>query len=348
MSSVNEAKTNALKTADQVALAAHELLRQGQGQAITQRKIYETIGNRGSMKTIQQALGDFWADLGTHLQQLEYLQGFPAEALTPLLEAFAGIRSQAEVQARAEYETETQAARAAIDKADSERSAALEALGVAKTEIQTLKHQVEQLVEKRDGLQQQLLSETDRRQALEAQIPTLREEAQLRLDQANNETQGVRNTLRKEEERHQATEVRLTILYDQERTARAQEHSEAEKAQQTLQRKLDDLNQSYLEAKQAGVEIASQLSQEVSRRSGQIEQLETLQQQLQNQLNSVQVERGELATTLATEQAERRHGQQRIEALEQVCAKLETECQQKSKAIQKLTRQIAKQSKEET
>ncbi|MEW8050283.1 MAG: DNA-binding protein, partial [Candidatus Thiodiazotropha sp.] len=99
----------ALKTADQVALAAHDLLRQGQGQAITQRKIYEAIGNRGSMKTIQQALGDFWADLGTHLQQLEYLQGFPPEVLSALLEAFAGIRAQAEARARADFETETQA-----------------------------------------------------------------------------------------------------------------------------------------------------------------------------------------------------------------------------------------------
>ncbi|MEJ2621986.1 MAG: DNA-binding protein [Candidatus Thiodiazotropha sp.] len=347
MSSVNETKTNALKTADQVVLAAHELLRQGQGQAITQRKIYEAIGNRGSMKTIQQALAEFWADLGTHLQQLEYLQGFPPEALTPLLEAFTGIRAQAEAQARSNYEAETQAARTAIEKADSERSVALEALDAAKTEIQTLKHQVEQLVEKRDSLQQQLLSETDRRQALEAQIPTLREEARLRLDQAKSETQGIRNTLLKEEERHQATEVRLTTLYDQERTARAQERSEAEKTQQTLQRKLDDLNQTFLETKQAGVEIASQLSQEVARRSGQIEQLEARQQQLQNQLNTEQAERGELAATLATEQADRRHGQQRIEALEQVCAKLETECQQKSKVIQKLNRQIAKQSKKE-
>ena len=252
MHPVPETQTDTLKTADQVALAAHKLLRQGQGQAITQRKIYEAIGNRGSMKTIQQALGDFWADLGNHLQQLEYLQGFPPEALTPLLEAFAGIRTQAEAQSRSDYEAKTQAARTAIEQADTDRRAALETLDVAKSEIQTLKHQLEQLVEKRDALQQQLASEIDRRQTLEVQIPTLREETRVRLEQADSQTQRAQIALHKEEERHQATELRLTTLYDQERTARAEERTQALKAQERLQEKLETINKTYLAAKQVG------------------------------------------------------------------------------------------------
>lgn len=330
-----ETQTETLKTADQVALAAHDLLRQGQGQAITQRKIYEAIGNRGSMKTIQQALGDFWADLGTHLEQLEYLQGFPPEALSPLLEAFAGIRTQAEVQARSDYETETQAARMAIEHADTERRAALEALDTAKSEIQALKHQLEQLVEKRDVLQQQLASEIDRRQMLEAQIPILREETRVRLEQADSQTQRAQIALHKEEERHQATEHRLTTLYDQERTARAEERTQAVKMQARLQEKLEALNTTYLAAKQAGAERASELSQAVARQAGQVEQLQT-------QLEKGQTEQAELAATLATEQTERRHDLARIHELEAACASLEKSAQQQAQTIEQLNQQLAK------
>ncbi|MEW8492466.1 MAG: DNA-binding protein [Candidatus Thiodiazotropha taylori] len=335
-----ETQNEALKTADQVALAAHDLLRQGQGQAITQRKIYEAIGNRGSMKTIQQALGEFWADLGTHLQQLEYLQGFPPEALNPLLEAFAGIRAQAEAQARSDYEAEIQAARTAIETAETERSAALEALDAAKSEIQTLKHQLEQLIEKRDGLQQRLASETDRRQALEAQIPTLREDARVRLEQAENQTQRIQIALHKEEERHQATEHRLTTLYDQERTARVEEHTQAVKAQDRLQGKLEALNKIYLAAKQASTERASELSQEIARRVGQVEQLQT-------QLEKGQGEQAELATTLVTEQTERRHDQVRIHELEQACATLEKTAEQQAQTIEQLNQQLATPAKKD-
>jgi chromosome segregation ATPase len=347
---MNATEDKALSTAQRVALAAHELLRNGQGQAITQRKIYEAIGNRGSMTTIQQALADWWTDLGEHLQQLEYLQGFPAEALTPLLEAFAGIREVAQIQARTEYETATREAQEAVATAQAERTATLEALASAKTQIQDLKHQVDQLVEKRDGLQRQLTSETDRRQAIEQQIPAIREDARVRIEQAEQQSEGLQAALSKEEARHQATETRLTTLYDQERTARAQAHTEAEKAQQALQGKLETLNQTYLQTKQEGAQLASQLRQEASRLSGQIEQMEITRQQLQTQLETCQAERTGLTTALAEAEADYRHDQERIRDLEKCCttlekryATLEKTDQQKDKEILRLTRQLAQQ-----
>ncbi|MCG7868782.1 MAG: DNA-binding protein [Candidatus Thiodiazotropha taylori] len=337
-----ETQTETLKTADQVALAAHDLLRQGQGQAITQRKIYEAIGNRGSMKTIQQALGEFWADLGTHLQQLEYLQGFPPEALSALLEAFARIRAQAEARARADFEAETQAANEAVEVAQAERTAALDALETAQSQINELKHQVDQLVEKRDGLQQQLESETDRRQALEGEIPAIREDAEARLQQAKQQQADLQETLAKEEARHQATETRLTALYDQERTARAEERTQAVKTQESLQGKLEDLNQTYLAAKQAGAQLASQLSQEVARQAGQVEQLEAAQQLLLTQLEKYRAELAQLTAAQAETATERRHGQARIRELEQAYTTLEKATQEKEEAIEALNAQLTK------
>jgi chromosome segregation ATPase len=336
-------ENDTLSTAQRVALAAQELLRDGQGQAITQRKIYEAIGNRGSMTTIQQALADWWTDLGEHLQQLEYLQGFPPEALTPLLEAFAGIREVAQIQARTEYETATREAQEAVETAQAERSAALEALASAKAQIQDLKHQVDQLVEKRDGLQRQLTSETDRRQAIEQQIPAIREDARVRIEQAVQQLEGLQAALSKEEARHQATETRLTTLYDQERTARAQEQSQALHTQQALQEKLEALNQTYLEVKQEGAQRASQLSQEVSRLTGQLEQLEVSRQQLQARLETCQTECTGLTTALAEAEADRRHDQERIDELTARCATLEKTNQQKDKKMLKLTQQRNKQ-----
>jgi chromosome segregation protein len=336
-------ETESLSTAERVALAAHEKLRQGQGQSITQRSIYEAIGNRGSMTTIQQALADWWADLGEHLQQLEYLQGFPAEALTPLLEAFAGIREVAQAQARTEYETATREAHEAVKAAETERTAALETLSAAKEDIQTLRHQIDQLVEQRDGLQKQLTSETDRRQAIEQQIPAIREDAQARIKQAAQRIEALRTDLTKEETRHQATETRLTTLYDQERTALAQERTQAERAQQALQGKLEERNRTYLQAKQEGAQLASELRQEASRLSGQIEQLEASRQQLQAQLEACQTERAEMTAALAEAQADRRHDQALIREQKERCVTLEKIAKQKDKEILQLTKQVAQQ-----
>lgn len=330
----------ALSTAERVAIAAQELLRSGQGQTITQRKIYEAIGNRGSMTTIQQALADWWIDLGEHLQQLEYLHGLPPEALSPLLEAFAGIREVAQAQAHTNYETATREAREAVVTAHTERTAALEALASVKTENLSLRHEIEQLVEKRDGLQQQLHTETDRRQAIEQQIPAIREDARVRIEQTEQQIKGLQAALAKEETRHQATESRLTALYDEERTARTQAHTQAEHAQQALQGKLDALNQTYLQAKQEAAQLAGQLREEAARLTGQVEQLKTAEAQLQAQLVAGQSERAELAASLAEAQADRRHDQARIRDLEQHCATLETVGEAKDQEILQLTAQV--------
>ncbi|MCU7829582.1 MAG: DNA-binding protein [Candidatus Thiodiazotropha sp. (ex Myrtea sp. 'scaly one' KF741663)] len=326
--------TDSKKSADTKALvfeAAEEMLIDGRGQAITQRAIYEAIGNRGSMTTIQQALAEWWAGLGDHFMEIEYLQGFPPEVLSPLQEAFAGIREVAQEKAYDDYSADVDKARVAIDAAKTEREVALEKLEIAQDEIISLRRQIDQLVEKRDILQQQLSSETDRRQAVEVQIPAIREDAQARIKQAEQQVRTLQRDLTREEERHQATETRLTTLYDQERTARAQERTHAEATQQTLQGKLEDLNQIYLVAKQEAANL-----------SGRLTQAEATGQQLQAQLDSCQTKRADIASRLAEREADRRHDQARIRDLEQACATLETATQQKDKEIQQLTAQVAK------
>lgn len=318
------------------------MLRDGRGQEITQRAIYQAIGSRGSMTTIQQTLAQWWADLGDHLQAIEYLKGFPPEALAPLVEAFAVIRELATTKARDAFETERREAHEAVETAQAEKAAALEALAQARDERQTLKQEVEQLVERRDGLERQLRSETDRRQAVEQQIPAIREDARVRIEQAERQAVGLEAALAKEESRHQATETRLTALYDQERTARAQAHAEAERTEQALQGKVEVLNQTYLHAKQEAAQLASQLREEAARLTGQIEQLKNSEQQLQVQLGAGQSKRAELAASLAEAQADRRHDQARIRDLEQHCATLETACEAKDQEIHQLTAQVAK------
>ncbi|MET0076398.1 MAG: DNA-binding protein [Candidatus Thiodiazotropha lotti] len=322
--------------------AAWSLLRDGRGQEITQRAIYQAIGSRGSMTTIQQTLAQWWAGLGDHLQALEYLKGFPPEALAPLVEAFAAIRELAASQARDEFEAERRESQEKVETAQTEKTAALEALAMAQAERQGLRQEVEQLVERRDGLERQLRSETDRRQAVEQQIPAIREDARVRIEQAERRAEGLEAALAKEESRHQATETRLTTLYDQERTARAQAHAQAEQVQKTLQGKFEALNETYLQAKQEGVQLAAQLREEVARLTGQIEQLKTAEAQLQAQLGAGQSERAELAASLAEAQADRRHDQARIRDLEQRCATLESACEAKDQEIHQLTAQVAK------
>lgn len=329
-------------TPELIEQAAWSLLRDGRGQEITQRAIYQAIGSRGSMTTIQQTLAQWWADLGDHLQALEYLKGFPPEALAPLVEAFAAIRELAVTQARDEYETARREAQATVETTQTEKAAALEALARAQAERQALRQEVEQLVERRDGLERQLRSETDRRQAVEQQIPAIREDARVRIEQAERRAEGLEADLAKEEARHQATETRLTALYDQERTARAQAHAEAERAHRALQGKLEALNQTYLQAKQAGAQLAGQLREEAARLTGRIEQLKTAEAQLQAQLAAGQSERAELAAALAEAQADRRHDQARIRDLEKHCATLETAGEAKDQEILQLTQQVAK------
>ncbi len=330
-------------TAARIEQAAWSLLRDGRGQEITQRAIYQAIGSRGSMTTIQQALAQWWSGLGDHLQALEYLQGFPPEALMPLVEAFGAIRELATTQARGEYETERREALAAVETAQTEQAAALEALARAQQERQALRQEVDQLVERRDGLEQQLRSETDRRQAVEQQIPAIREDARVRIEQAERRAEGLQEALGKEEARHQATETRLTALYDQERTARAQEHTQAENARQALQGKLDDLNQTYLQARESAAALAAQLSQEVSRLHGQLEQLEAERQQWRDTQERLQTEGLRTHEALTQAETELRLTQARIRELEQTCAKLETTCASKDQEILRLTQQAVKQ-----
>jgi chromosome segregation ATPase len=122
------------------------------------------------MTTIQRALKEWWFKIGDHLEALEYLQGFPPEVLSPLLQVFEQIRTVAHEQAYAEYEEAVDEAREAIDSANAERETAQQTLEIAQDEIKSLHRQVDQLVERGDGLERQVHSETDRRQAIQRLI----------------------------------------------------------------------------------------------------------------------------------------------------------------------------------
>ncbi|MGD8909437.1 MAG: hypothetical protein PVI92_08805 [Chromatiales bacterium] len=108
-------------------------------------------------------------------------QEFPAEALSPLLDAFTGFREVTRAQAKPDYEEATRKALEAIEAAETERTAVQDTLEMAKDELQAIRRQVDQLVERRDGLERQLRSDTDRRQAVEQQVPAIREDAQARI-----------------------------------------------------------------------------------------------------------------------------------------------------------------------
>jgi len=218
-------------------------------------------------------------------------------------------------------------------------TAELEALAQIQDKRQALRQEVEQPVERRDGLERQLRSETDRRQAVEQQIPAIREDARVRIEQAERRGEGLEVALAKEVNRHQATEIHLSALYEQERAAQA--HSEAERSQRALQGKLEDLNQTYPQARQASARLAAQLREEAARLTGQIDQLKNAEAQLQAQLVAGQSERAELAASLAVAQADRRHNQVRIRDLEQRCATLESTCEAKDQEILQSTKQAA-------
>ncbi|MET0026456.1 MAG: DNA-binding protein [Candidatus Thiodiazotropha sp.] len=317
-----------LSTAEQVAQAAHQMLRAGQGQAISQRAILEAIGNRGSMTTIHQALTQWWQDLGDHLEQLEYLQGFPPEALSPLLEAFAVIRAQAEAQARAEYETATQSAREEVAAAQAERIAAQEALAQAREQIQILQHEIDQRVGERDKLTAQLRSETDRRQAIEQQIPAIREDARARIEAAVQRSEALQAELAQEVARHQATETRLTQLYDQERQARLKSEHQAETERQVLNRKLSKRNEAYLQAKQAGAELAAQippLTERIDLLTSESEQRREAQDRLQAELTQARESLTQLHTERTLTQTQNQEWRERCDKLEQQLAQKATE-----------------------
>ncbi len=220
--------------------AAYQMLREGHGSDISQRTIYERIGNYGSMKTINNGLAEWYQEAGNYLCKLEYMDGL-STLVAPLAEAFDTIRQAAEVTAKKEHEAATQDAEAKIKAAEEARDATLEAKVVADTKATALQHQVEQLIEKVDGLNRQWQSEKDRREATEKQITDIRRDAQDRIDQANQRSQELETSLTKEEGRHQATEERLTALYDQERVGCKSDKADADTTITELRRKCDDL-----------------------------------------------------------------------------------------------------------
>ncbi len=222
--------------------AAYQMLREGHGSDISQRTIYERIGNYGSMKTINNGLAEWYQEAGNYLCKLEYMDGL-STLVAPLAEAFDTIRQAAEATAQKEYEAAIQNAETTIKAAEAVRDATLETKAVVDTKVAALQHQVEQLVERSDGLNRQWQSEKDRREATEKQITDIRHDAQERIDQANQRRQELETSLTKEEGRHQATEERLTALYDQERVGRRSDKAEAGTTISELRRKCDDLAQ---------------------------------------------------------------------------------------------------------
>jgi chromosome segregation protein len=317
-----------LSTAEQVAQAAHQMLRAGQGQAISQRAILEAIGNRGSMKTIHQALTQWWQDLGEHLEQLEYLQGFPPEALNPLLEAFAAIRETAQVQARGEFEAARKEALTAMEIAQAERIAAQEALAQAREQIQTLQHEIDQRVAERDQLATQLRSETDRRRAIEEQIPAIRDDAQSRIQAAEQRTEALQAELAQEVTRHRATETRLTQLYDQERQARLKSEQQAETERQALNRRISEKDEVYLQAKQTSAELAAQippLTGRIELLTSECEQRRETQERLQAELTQAHETLTQLHTERTLTQTQNQEWRERCDKLEQQVSQKTTE-----------------------
>lgn len=256
-----------LSTRERVFEAATAMARAGLGKKISVRNIRERIGY-GSMRDINDALDDWWPELGRGLVREELVAGMSATANELFSRGIEAVMDWARDQARQELELYRLEAEDRVAVAHQARDAAQEAKELVETANRDLKHQVEQLVARCDALGQQIEQERARHRAAEKESSGQRLRAEELLSQAradlaakSAEIAGLHQQLAREVEVREDTERRLTALYDQERTARQKERGEADKAMAGLRENQDRLAQRLQDAELAKAQLSGRLEQ---------------------------------------------------------------------------------------
>lgn len=312
MTTGESAEITGTETAERVRQAADELLLAGRARDISVRTIYQRI-QYGSQTTINNALAQWWAELGQRVREHEQLPGLPEHLQGQVVTLLTTIQQEAQALAHQQWQAHERQANEKMEEATTQREAAEQAQRRSAAEIETLRHRLESLTERARSLEADLGAERARLQAAEYHLQEARAESErVRADAASRVAQ-LEQQQGLERERFHALESRLIAQLDEHKTARAkleQQKSEADQAWRATEREL--MTRIHTQ-EQTRVRLEQQLAQEQQRNEGlaaQIarrdEEIHTLTQALANARASGTAIQTELARVQSAHAAETR------------------------------------------
>lgn len=312
MTTGESAEITGTETAERVRQAADELLLAGRARDISVRTIYQRI-QYGSQTTINNALAQWWAELGQRVREHEQLPGLPEPLQAQVVALLTTIQREAQALAHQQWLEHERQANLRVEEATASREAAEQAQQRSAAEVESLRQRLESLTERTRSLEGDLGAERARLQAAEHHLDAARAESErVRTDAASRVAQ-LEQQQGLERERLHALESRLIAQLDEHKTARTrleQLKNEADQAWRTTEREL--MTRIYTQ-EQERVRLEQQLAEEQRRSEGlaaQIarrdEEIHTLTQALANARASGTAIQTELARAQSAHEAEAR------------------------------------------
>lgn len=316
MTTGESAEITGTETAERVRQAADELLLAGRARDISVRTIYQRI-QYGSQTTINNALAQWWAELGQRVREHEQLPGLPEPLQAQVVTLLTTIQREAQALAGQQWFEHERQANGRVEAAVAQVEVTEEARQRAAVEVESLRHRLESVTERARSMEADLGAERARLQAAEHHLEAARAESErVRADAASRVAQ-LEQQQGLERERFHALESRLIAQLDEHKTARAkleQLKNEADQAWRTTEREL--MTRIHTQ-EQTRVRLEQQLAQEQRRGEGLTMQIthhegqgKALSLELAQTQASVMALQTELARTQSTCAAEERRAAQ--------------------------------------